>query len=270
MKDDNINNHIIEQELRQTVPRQIKTRAGLWGDIKPFLWILVPHTWIAVAAPFVLVWFFMSYFYPEVTTEGTVTRHYTSVNSKGAKVQHVVYRYAAKGNNYTNDESVSAGLYNKVDNGSSIVPVLATRNPLDGSYVAHIPNGESIMFPFVFFTVWCVVWCTFTGFFVWGCCAPYLRSSHLVRFGTPAVGSITDKRMKKVGRDRPIPMIEYTYEAKTDEGGMRHVERCRNEMRVPKDQYEKIQAGDVVTVLYDEKKPKRSVVYKYADHEACR
>ena len=263
-----INEHIIERELRQTLPRRVRNKGGLWGALKPFWWVLLPHTWIAVVAPLVFVWMLLAEYLPEVRTQATVTRHYTSASSKGKQSKHVVYKYTIKGHDYDNEESVPDDVYADVESGNQAVAIAASRNPLNGSYVAHIPNHAMEAFMISFGTVWCTIWCACIGAFAWGSCGSFLRSSRLVSKGVAVGGKITEATMTKGSKGAQIPTINFTYEARVRDGGLPRREACTGKMRTNKKQFEEIHIGDVVTVLYDERRPHCSIVYKYSDHEA--
>jgi len=261
--------HIIEPELRQTLPRRIKHKGGLLGALKPFWWVLLPHTWVAVAVPPMFAWNFLTHCFPDVKTEGTVTRHYISVSRKGNQSRHVAYSFTANGRKYKNDECVGTNIYNAVEEGELTVSVAASRNPLNGDYVAHIPDPVADGSQAVFGLLWCSIWCGVVGAIAWSSCGPFLRSGWLVRYGIPVAGSITGTRMKTGSKGAHIPTVDFAYEAKVDDGGLPRRQACVNEMRITKEQYNEAYEGVTVTVLYDAKKPKCSIIYKYANHQAC-
>ena len=263
------NEHVIEPELRQTPPRQIKNKGGFWGVVKPFFWVLLPHTWIAVASPVVFAWLLLAYYCPEVKTTGTVIRHYVTTNRRGEKSPHVIYTYTAKGIDYQNNECVAADVYGAIEKGNTTLPVSASRNPLGRGYIARIAGSSLDSSPFVFGALWCTIWCGVVGTIAWSSCSVFLRSNWLVRCGVPVEGAIVATRIKKGSKGAQIPIIEYSYEAKTGDGGMYRAQPKTGEMRLAEKQFNDVRAGDVVTVLYDEKRPKCSIVYKYAEHQAC-
>lgn len=260
------NAHIFERELKLSTPRQIKNRNGLVGAIKPFWWLILPHTWIAIAAPLVYAWLVISQISPEIRTEARVINHYTSVSSKGNSSNNVVYRYNVNGLEREGTESVDSEIYNRIENGQNTIPIGLTRNPLDGAYVVTIPGNDTFLI--VFGAVWCTVWCGAIGSIAWFSCSPALLSTKLVRSGIPAEGTITNTEIVLGSKRSRIPTIEFEYDAKYDDGGLRRSKKFKGKMKLSQKQFAEAHTGDIVTVLYDEKKPQRSVVYKFADHVA--
>lgn len=264
------NQHEIEPELKQVLPRKIKNKGGFMGVVRPFFWLLMPHTWIALLSPIFFVWLFLGHYNPEVKTDGTVVRHYTAYNRRGEQTHRVIYRYKVRGRDYWNDERVAPDVYDQFEKGKTAIKVEANHNLLERGYDAHIVLETDNNFPYIFGALWCAIWYVAVSATAWGMCGPFLRSQYLVRAGYAVAGTVTDLKIKTGRRqgDR-FPTISYTYDAQHVENGVPKSLSCGSEMPVSQAQYDQTHVGDTVTILYDAKKPKYSIVYKYADHVAC-
>jgi hypothetical protein len=90
-------------------------------------------------------------------------------------------------------------------------------------------------------------------------------SRDLVRIGCPTSGLVTDKKTYSgKGTDH---ILFYRFLTDEADAVAQRIPRIGQET-VPKDRYDAIAVGDLLTILYDPRQPNRNLVYDFADHQA--
>lgn len=229
----------------------------------------MPPTWFAV---FVCVIFFYSYvtpYFSNVSTPGTVIGYYMSTADKG-RIREVVYRYVARGKVYEVSELVDEKIYEDVSNGKRVLSVNLSPNPINRQISGHISGNRGMIFPLFFGALFCLISCGIAGVFVWLPCRGLLRSYRLVRNGVATKGTITNVPIIESGLlAARSSVIDYSYETRSYIDGLLCKEIRHGKMRVKNKEIGDTKPGDAVTVLYDEKDVRQSLIYKYAAHKAC-
>ena len=114
--------------------------------------------------------------------------------------------------------------------------------------------SDSIWGPVIAF-----VWSGFVAMFTWQTIAQHVSRRNLARFGTPVFGQI--KRKEILSRRGPGRFrISFRYQAND---GVEHDAT----MDVGEADYNAIEIDQNVTVLYNPNRPKRSMIYCFADYE---
>jgi hypothetical protein len=101
---------------------------------------------------------------------------------------------------------------------------------------------------------------------VWPGVVRPLRQRSLVRHGVAVPGRITDKYETKNQRPKGY-RVRYSYSAPAPGPSGEDMEYQRV-MYIREEDYNRVRAEDRVIVLYDWRKPRRSLVYECADYEA--
>jgi hypothetical protein len=260
---DIMDSHQIEPELQRATPREVHCRDGWWGTIRP-LWIfLLPHTWIAVAAPFFLLTFYVEALFPD-KLPGTVTGQ-SSYYSKSVLHHQVKYRFMV-------DDTPHTGTHNISDNEQEAYPVgrevtvkvlkfLPDFNPqLEGS------NGDWVVLPFA--TLWVTIWCGVMFPVMWMTIMPPLKSKHLCRIGKAVSGTVSNVETIYGSRGSATHCAHYSYSAPDRSTGRMSEVTFNKKYRFPRRMLGKVHQGQTVTILYDPDKPTNSIPYVLGDYAA--
>ncbi len=111
-----------------------------------------------------------------------------------------------------------------------------------------------IQFGIFFLAVACVeVW-------IWGRAWPYRC---LAKYGSVSRLVITDKYLRRFIRGGCDYYFDYTFQVPQGYG----VEKVSATLRVNEGQFKKAAKGNMVSVLYDQKMPRRSVIYRFCPYQ---
>jgi uncharacterized protein DUF3592 len=259
--------HAYEPELDQPTPRRVAARegcaygCGLWA-VRLFC---LPHT---LVGPFLLYQagraavLYFGVLLAGTEVDGTVA-HKTAREGKKGPYYTVDYVFAVDGAEYPGQTQTDAETYAGLREGQPIRVRVWEAAPAgghswDGSEAGSLGGLAGICFG-------AVGWNAFLGVFIWFLYVRPWRRRQLVRYGVPAAGRV---HAVKVSQEKggPAYRVYYTFTAGPSElfGGRRS-----GSVRVspPKDASD-VKAGDVLTVLYDPKRPRRSLLYRFAHHKA--
>jgi hypothetical protein len=252
-----------EFELQRRPPRSARNREGKWGDLKPYLIFLVPHIWIAIAAPFVLFSLYYQAFAAEPLA-GKVVSHATHHSKNGGGYYHLQGTFDIGEKQYNFDDTVSRAQYETAHDGDPIT-VYATRlNPSSPRLKKEADLGALL-----FATVWTFGWCGGCFAIIWVVLSQPLRSKSLVKIGIVTPGTLTGIREQR-GKGSMTYYAKYSYSAKQNDKqtGRVSIGQFTGEMKLKNDSVASARSliGKDVTVLMDEKNPKRSIIYQFCDH----
>lgn len=258
---------VIEKELLKKAPRRVVNRNGKWGDIAPWLILLLPHVWIAVIAPVVWLGFVVSAFGAEPFPAKVTNLH--QGHSKKKDTYTIAYELNVDNKITKGHARVEKDRFDSLKDGETItvyttrwLPWLAPR--LEQDPVNMLPV-------LAFLTVWCLVWCGGMFGIVFAMLDQPLRSKRLAKCGIPLLATVNDIRPMQ-GRTSRNYQIVYAYEAKTvdKKSGKKVTAKFNGKMTIKNiDVYEAEEIkGQQVTVLIDEKNPKKSIVYRFSNHQA--
>jgi hypothetical protein len=187
-----------------------------------------------------------------------VARDYTT--DDGSTSYHLVCEYRIDGKAYRANASASDEEYRSVSNGTQVDVRLMPFLP--GVGARPLLPGRSLLStlwqPWLFALFWNAIVSVFVLIFYVG---PWMER-RLVARGEPAAGRIVRKETDTRG-DSPTYYLHFEFAPATAGSagmvsGRRSVEAAA---------YDRVRGGDRVTVLYDPNRPKRSVLYEYADYE---
>jgi hypothetical protein len=259
---------LIENELQRKPPRETQNRGGTWGALQPFLIFLLPHVWIAVIAPFVLVFIILDAIAAE-PFPGQVTEHRTYVSRKGGTTQSISAEFKVGDKVYKANENVNQERYQSIHDGDPItVYALRTAPSFSPRFESNAQGAWGIV---AFATFWTVTWCSITFSIVWVVISQPLRSRYLVKNGIAVTGKLNSVREDR-SRNRITYKALYTYEAKQTDSktGRVSFKTFEGKMAIPRAQYPSASEsiGKSLTILIDEKNPKRSIIYQFCNHVA--
>jgi hypothetical protein len=227
--------------------------------------LLIPHIWIGLLLPGLLVAWLARALHFSLFSDvvpGRVTRLEVR-RSKTGPNYHVAYTYPLQGMDNTDEDSIDEAAFHRLAQGDEVqVRVLAgsSASPQLLEPGARGPWGDlgSMLFVTVF-------WDGLMMFLVWPAVIRPLRQRSLVRFGLVATGEVTDKSL--FGNRPPTYRIRYLFDTPAGPDGPGDAS-LPGKMFVEKSDYDEVRIGDTVTVLYDPRKLRRSLLYRFAAYEA--
>lgn len=264
-------NHNIEPELLQSPPRSLKRRRGTLftngaGCIQLFL---LPHTIVGIG---LVLWALHSLAVIAfgVFVPAQVTHLHTKRGSKGSIAYNVAYTYPLGGQSYLAKTTVGSADYATLQVGSTLQVKVLALTP-DWNTIPVVPNNSGykdawLKVPFALF------WNGILLVFYIALYGALFKSKKLVSDGVAVIGEIQDKTTRR--QKTTTYVISYAYIAdpaiSPANGGVAWgaITPLQKEMRVSKPIYDQLNKGDWVTVLYDPKKPSKSILYLASSHEA--
>jgi hypothetical protein len=112
-------------------------------------------------------------------------------------------------------------------------------------------------------------WNGIMSVFLWTLYVEPWRLRRLVKLGTPTTGVITGKEVRR-GKNTSW-IIKFDYQAPIEAGpGMEFLgsTTMKSKMSVREADFQAAEVGDQVTVLYHPLRPRRALIYRFADYEA--
>jgi hypothetical protein len=255
--------YAIEPELQRATPRTVRCRRGNWGAITPFWILLLPHMWIAIVAPFCLLFFYSVVFLP-ARFEGSVVKHSTYTSRKSGEHYQLKIDYSSGGNTHSFSASVPFATYQDTPDGKTVTVLDSGLLPGIGP---HLRTDGAVYAGVAFATVWVTVWSGIMFAVAYGMWEPPLRSKSLCANGKAVEGKIVSTSQRATRRSTVYDVV-YSYTAIDRRTGRMTPTQFEKKEMLPKGWAGRIQAGDTVTVLYDEKNPKRSIIYLSGDYAA--
>jgi hypothetical protein len=197
-----------------------------------------------------------------IVVPARVTKVWSEPGARGPSYR-VAVAYRFEDADYTQKLSVGDARALKV--GDTLpVEVLAEAPDRACRYYEH--------YPFWFVTILCCVFAlgptAAVGKCLWDLYVAPWRLRRLLRHGEATAGVVVDKKAKS-GRP-PTYTLTYQFQppARPWEGtGTATPPAVRASMKVYPDDFLGCQVGDPVFVVYDPSRPRRSVIYRYADYE---
>ena len=251
-------------------PRGLRRRARLgWSPVLS-LWFLrlfiLPHTIVGIgfigAGLFgFVVWLFGT------DVSGHITELKTSRGKRG-ETYYVHYAYAVDGIDYPGRLEVSSDIFRGLEVGQPYpvrvvgpVPTWMPQPRGPGSSAANV-----LALPF-----FALLWNGILSLFLWMAWVAPWRLWSLMRHGLPTTGIIIGAETRRGGKGSVTYVVRYRYEASPEEEGgliLTSPETFERSMTVARADFAQAAVGQLVTVIYHPKKPKRSLIYEFAEYEA--
>lgn len=259
--------HPFEPELDQPTPRRIAARegcaygCGLWG-VRLFC---LPHTligpFLAYQAVRALV-LYLGVLWAGTEVDGTIT-HKDERPGKTGTYYTADYVFAVGGVEYTGHTQPDAETYAALQEGEPIRVRVWEAAPedghsWDGSEAGSLRTVGGLCFAALF-------WNAMISIIVWQFYVRPWRQRQLVRYGVPTAGVV---RQVKAWPEKRGQAYRVRYEYTPGPSDL-FEERQSGSVRVwPPNSAADVKAGDVLTVLYDPRRPRRSVLYRFSDYKA--
>ena len=185
-------------------------------------------------------------------TTATVVSRTLTTSKKSTRCQ-VAYAYDESGRHFTDKESFSVDAYGRFAPGTTV--------PVRSLHVFGLGSSEradaSSMSKFGGLFFFALIWNGIMFLFFFSLCLAPLLERGLLRDGEATLGQITGKRIHR-GKSTTYYLA---YRAITADGTEQS-----GKMSVDKADYDEAQVADEVVILYDPRRPRRTVLYKYSQY----
>lgn len=271
-------NASIEPELQSPPPRRVAKRQN-FNSVRPD-WLalfMVPHALVGIGALFVAL-FYLFVLCFGITVPGTASNVSRSTSSKGTVTYNVTYNYRLGTADYSSSTQISREELAGAATGARVNVRTLAWMPGVGQTL-FIPGGSRLgtgSDVYSFALAWNAVVILFYLVIFGGA----WKEKSLVKKGLAVRGRVLAKRVLRGKGASYLIKYEYTPVASETTRGsgsigpwasgdtVRSVPasesaggRFYGEMTVPKPDFEVIRRGDEMTVLYDPKKPKKSILF---------
>jgi Protein of unknown function (DUF3592) len=260
--------HTFEPELDQPTPRRVAAREGCGYGCG--LWFVrlfaLPHT---LAGPFLLyqagraVVLYLGVLFAGTEVEGTITK--TAEHTGKKRTYYTAdYMFTLGGVEHTAHTSLDEEDFATLHKGQAIRVRVWEAAPDDaqwpdvvGSHPLRGVGGACLAALF---------WNAFVGVIVYFFYVRPWRRRQLVRYGEPTPGVV---RSVAVVHENKQLAYKIRYEYAVPAGQRSAGGRLPGSVKASKDSgAANVRVGDVLTVLYDPWRPRRSLLYRFADHKA--
>lgn len=262
--------YALEPELNTPPPRTVRARGG-W-DYGCGLWairvFILPHTLAGVFLAFQAVSgivLYLGVLFVGTEVDGRIAKKSETEGKKGTHYE-VEYVFTLNGNDYADKSGLKAEDYAAINEGQRIPVRVLAIFPQSG----HWPGiaGVSPISGVVSSCFGALLWNGILSVFLWYLYVRPWRQRQLVRFGVPVAGTVFEvtSTPAKSGKgytiryQYPLPIDPETGDIERNATGKIYIE--------PPKSAEDIHSGDVLTVLYDPRKPSRSILYHFSDYKA--
>jgi hypothetical protein len=259
--------HTFEPELDQPTPRRIAAREGCAHGCG--LWFVrlfcLPHT---LAGPFLVyqavraIVLYLGVQYAGTDVEGAIVQKAEHSVKKG-RYYTADYVFTVGGVEYTGHVQLNAETYAALREGQPIPVRVWESAPQaghswDGSEAGSLAGVKGLCFA-------ALAWNAGLSVLVWFLYVRPWRQRQLVRYGQPTAGVVREVALSKNGKT-PAYRIRYEYTPGPSEifGGRRSGSVKVSPLKLAAD----VKVGDVMTVLYDPRRPRRNVLYRFGDYKA--
>lgn len=205
-----------------------------------------------------------------IPTNCQITDRSIDRDSDGNSLFYLTYLLKIEGQEITQRERVEKASYEAIHIGQQAQANISPWFPERNSFLllpGRTGEGDVWWASLIFLTL--LVMSALTYWFCWLLPA---RARLLARYGIAVTGRITDKRIVASEEVRAC-MLHYEFwpEPVTSPFGAAEEKKAvQAKQNVPEEEWNKIQAGDTRTVLYDPKKPENSTLYRYGEYEAVK
>lgn len=218
------------------------------------------NAWLAIAVS----WFGQ-------VVPGSVLERHILEGSSNRPPYRVKYSYIVDGHTFHEEASVHKNEYDRMPQGKAVMVRFFPYHPRWG--VQLIYPYEDLISDTLGRLVW-ALFCTFWfGMVFWRMFIFPVRERSLVANGLPTVGRLTEIQLSK-GESYMMKYeyapIEYSNDLLANEHSeklQKFPEKLRYYTMARKEEAKLVAVGDFATVLFDPRKPKRSLIYKFSDYE---
>lgn len=254
--------HQIESELLGTTPRKIAaTISGQSMGIGCLRLFILPFILIGIG---VVVMFLAKavIIVAGVTVPGKVVDKKVTTDSDGNSYK-VFYTYLTDDQSQHHSKTVPQDVYNTIEVGMN-VPV---------KHLPFLPNlistpqftSDNPWRELGFYMLFGLLWNSIVSVFAYIAYILPWQIANLYKYGDVGLAKITDKTLASDSDGDATYYIHYTYESPTKYGFIGDVFKKKHNL--PKEDWEKLQVGNEITILFHPRKPKNSVPYAYGGYK---
>lgn len=254
--------HAVEPELLGTLPRRIRAigkRDGFpWGFLRVFI---LPHMVIGIGLLLGLVsTVIVADFGTRVT--GTVVEKHESDGSDDGPSFFVTYLFHAGRETVRCTDQIEVDVYRPLETGRNIPVQYFPKAPR--LYSIALPPGRSLTGHLHSLASFVLFWDGVLFPFVWLLYYYPYRTRRLYTHGRVAIGTVIGKKMT-TGDDGNGYSIRYSFAP--DSVTPAHCVYGRTS--VVSEEYVGIREGDELTILYDSRRPRRNIAYRFGHYKVC-
>jgi hypothetical protein len=259
--------HVVEPELLLTpTPRPVRHRDRVergctMGCLQLFI---LPHTLaglFSIGKLAASVYFYVAVSAAGVEVDGRVTKK-TEWPGKRGPYYTLDYVFPFDGQQYAGEAYVSAEVYAGHAVGDTLPLRVYSPTPREARW--HLLPGHSASSDVAGLAFWCLIWNGFLGAMYWFMYVYPGRERRLVRDGAVAVGHVLSVTS---WQEKSHPAYKVRYEFDTAFPGERAVTGSHS-VRYPLSAAD-VQVGGTLTVLYDPRKPRRNLLYRFANYRVA-
>jgi Protein of unknown function (DUF3592) len=260
--------HVIESELNGPTPRAVRFREG-WGAGCAIWFVrlfILPHT---IAGVFILVMavrstgLYLGVWLYGTEYQGQIVKKYERPGSKG-RISHIVeFEYMVNGGLHTATESVDVDVYRQAAEGDRI-DIRAMESVPESEPWTRI-TGRSPLLSVAGKWGIALFWNGILSLFVWALYVRPWQMRRLVRWGRPTEGIV---RSATLSTNKKTKTYRFIYEYAVVGDDVLQPTVFKRRMSSTQNGVAGIRSGDLVTILYDPRKPKRSVIYRASVYRA--
>jgi Protein of unknown function (DUF3592) len=261
--------HAIEPELAAPTPRTVRYRDG-WAT-GCGLWVvrlfLLPHTIIGIGALAAALWstgVYVGVLAFGTDFQGQVVKKEERPGSKGKTYRYVHYEYMVDGRLHTGWVTVSGVDYEQVTAGDRFT-VRALESAPDTDPWVGLP-GQTPLSDLGGKWFFALFWNGVMSVAVWFIYVRPWQVRRLVRWGQPTEGIVRAATVS-IHKGTKSYHVTCEYAAPADEDPLGPTVFTRK-MTCTQKSAADVKLGNLVTVLYDPHRPKRSVIYRLTDYRA--
>ncbi|MFL5341449.1 MAG: DUF3592 domain-containing protein [Gemmataceae bacterium] len=248
-------------------PRQLRRRSAVGCGVVVGRWFLrlfiTPHCIVGIGLIFNVLYIPLVLLFG-TDLPGRVTDHKT-YQSKGTTHYQVTYSYPVNEIDYIRVLDVNSEQYASLEVGQPfpvrVLPAWPRMHPQPLGPDNPWRNMTGMLL-LVFF------WNGILSIFVWLAWVAPWRLRQLVKYGSAVTGHVFAKETRR-GKGTTY-FVRYNYVVPPEESADPFVkgQSCEGRMDVTIEDFKAAEEGQAVTVLYDPRKPKRSLIYDFAEYEA--
>jgi hypothetical protein len=253
-------------------PRVVRRRRGsgwLLGRVPLLVWlpVLVGVVLLVLALYVVGSWWIVALFGARVPGKVTGLLPPSRGLADGHRVQ---FSYYVGNEEYQAETTVARTAFDRLHMGDDVKVQVLRALPKQPRLVE--PAGQAGGYGGLLLFL-ALVWNGAAGFVLWTCIRKSLLQRRLVRDGLATAGSVVAQEKSSGGRSSW--RVRFTYRApchglSPGAGGLADVpdREWQVLMMVRRSDFDGVQVGTAVTVLYDARRPSRSLIYAFSEYEA--
>jgi hypothetical protein len=225
---------------------------------------IIPHILIGLGVLLAAVWetiLYLGVLLIGTEVEGRILQT-SKVQTKNGFSCGVEYAYSVGGRQFIHKKSVTDATHVAVNAGDAVT--IRTLLWTSAGHWPRLPDHQPLTEAASMWKV-ALFWNGVLSIFLWKFYWMPLRQRRLVRWGALARGVVQDVKLKSWIRINPdTAYIEITYVYAVDGDSPQQAQLLTGHVNLTDSVGNDIRTGDELTVIYDPRRPKRSLVYKLA------